>query len=291
MMKEYGEVLENVDLKKYNTYGIGGIARFLVSPYSVTHLQGLLEYLNSNNIPWYILGGGSNVILPDDDFAGAIISLKNIDQYEVKKDVISVGAGIRLGVMVKKMLGDGFTNYGSLMGIPGLLGGAIVGNAGAYGISIFDYLISVTVMDRNGNISILEKEDIKYDYRYTELKNNGVIVIAASFLGIKGSVAEELEKIEDNMQKRKSTQPLEYKNAGSVFRNPPNFSAGYLIEHAGLKGLTIGGAKVSERHANFIINYNNAKSRDIIELIGVIKKEVKLRFNEELKLEQVIVKW
>ena len=291
MMKEYGEVLENVDLKKYNTYGIGGIARFLVSPYSVTHLQGLLEYLNSNNIPWYILGGGSNVILPDDDFAGAIISLKKIDQYEVKKDVVSVGAGIRLGVMVKKMLDDGFTNYGSLLGIPGLLGGAIVGNAGAYGISIFDYLISVTVMDRNGNISILKKEDIKYDYRYTELKNNGVIVIAASFLGIKGSVAEELEKIEDNMQKRKSTQPLEYKNAGSVFRNPPNFSAGYLIEHAGLKGLTIGGAKVSERHANFIINYNNAKSRDIIELIGVIKKEVKSRFNEELKLEQVIVKW
>ena len=290
-MKEYGEVLENVDLKKYNTYGIGGIARFLVSPYSVTHLQGLLEYLNSNNIPWYILGGGSNVILPDDDFAGAIISLKNIDQYEIKKDVINVGAGICLGVMVKKMLDDGFTNYGSLMGIPGLLGGAIVGNAGAYGISIFDYLISVTVMDRNGNISILKKDDIKYDYRYTELKNNGVIVIAASFLGIKGSVAEELEKIEDNMQKRKSTQPLEYKNAGSVFRNPPNFSAGYLIEHAGLKGLTIGGAKVSERHANFIINYNNAKSRDIIELIGVIKKEVKLRFNEELKLEQVIVKW
>lgn len=291
MMKEYGEVLENVDLKKYNTYGIGGIARFLVSPYSVTHLQGLLEYLNSNNIPWYVLGGGSNVILPDDDFAGAIISLKNIDQYEVKKDVISVGAGIRLGVMVKKMLDDGFTNYGSLMGIPGLLGGAIVGNAGAYGISIFDYLISVTVMDKNGNISILKKEDIKYDYRYTELKNNGVIVIAASFLGIKGSVAEELEKIEDNMQKRKITQPLEYKNAGSVFRNPLNFSAGYLIEHAGLKGLAIGGAKVSERHANFIINYNNAKSRDIIELIGVIKKEVKLRFNEELKLEQVIVKW
>ena len=291
MMKEYGEVLENVDLKKYNTYGIGGIARFLVSPYSVTHLQGLLEYLNSNNIPWYILGGGSNVILPDDDFAGAIISLKKIDQYEVEKDVINVGAGICLGVMVKKMLDDGFTNYGSLMGIPGLLGGAIVGNAGAYGISIFDYLISVTVMDRNGNISILKKEDIKYDYRYTELKNNGVIVIAASFLGIKGSVAEELEKIEDNMQKRKSTQPLEYKNAGSVFRNPPNFSAGYLIEHAGLKGLTIGGAKVSERHANFIINYNNAKSRDIIELIGVIKKEVKSRFNEELKLEQVIVKW
>ena len=291
MMKEYGEVLENVDLKKYNTYGIGGIARFLVLPYSVTHLQGLLEYLNSNNIPWYILGGGSNVILPDDDFAGAIISLKNIDQYEVKKDVISVGAGIRLGVMVKKMLDDGFTNYGSLMGIPGLLGGAIVGNAGAYGISIFDYLISVTVMDRNGNISILKKDDIKYDYRYTELKNNGVIVIAASFLGIKGSVVEELEKIEENMQKRKSTQPLEYKNAGSVFRNPPNFSAGYLIEHAGLKGLAIGGAKVSERHANFIINYNNAKSRDIIELIEVIKKEVKLRFNEELKLEQVIVKW
>lgn len=290
-MKEYGEVLENIDLKKYNTYGIGGTAKYLVSPDSSENLARLLKYLRDKDISWYILGGGSNVILPDSNYDGVIIRLDKLDDYEVKHDVIRVGAGIPLGTMVKKMLDDGYTNYSGLMGIPGLLGGAIVGNAGAYGVAIFDYLISVTVMDYDGNIRVLKKEDITYDYRDTELKRSIVIIIAAEFTGIKGNVAEAKEKIRENASKRRCTQPLEYKNAGSVFRNPPSSSAGYMIEHAGLKGFRVGGAKVSEKHANFIINYDNATSRDIIELITIIEKEVKKRYNEELKLEQVIVKW
>lgn len=290
-MKEYGLLLENIDLKKYNTYGIGGTAKYLVSPDSVENLACLLKYLNDMNMPWYVLGGGSNVILPDSNYDGVIIRLDKLDSYEVNGDIIKVGAGIPLGTMVKKMLDDGYTNYGSLMGIPGLLGGAIIGNAGAYGVAIFDYLISVTVMDYDGNIRVLKKESITYDYRDTELKRSNVIIIAAEFMGIKGDVIEEKEKIGENAKKRRDSQPLEYKNAGSVFRNPPSLAAGYMIEHAGLKGYRVGGAKVSEKHANFIINYDNATSRDIIELIEIIKKEVKKRFNVELKLEQVIVKW
>ena len=285
------KVLENVDLKKYNTYGIGGIAKYLVSPSNVDDLEYLLKYLNEQNTFWYILGGGSNVILPDEDFNGVIIRLDKLDEFSIDGDIITVGAGISLGKFVKNMLDNGFTNYGALSGIPGLLGGAIIGNAGAYGVSVFDYLINVTIMDDLGNIRVLEKSNIKYDYRYTEFKGGKNIIVSATFQGIRGDVAEELEKISDNMAKRRSTQPVEYENAGSVFKNPPRASAGYLIEHAGLKGISVGGAKVSEKHANFIINYNNATSNDIKKLIDIIKGEVKKKFNEELELEQVIVKW
>ena len=290
-MKEYGEVKEFVDLKKYNTYGIGGISKYLVMPEDIDDLSSLIKYLNKDGIPWYVLGGGSNVILPDEDFDGAIIKLDKLNRVVIDNDIITAEAGISLGMFVNTLLDHGFVNYAHLMGIPGTLGGAIVGNAGAYNVSIFDYLISVSIIDADGNKKILNKEDIEYDYRYTEFKGKNSIVVAASFKGIYGDVALMREQIQLNLEKRRNTQPLEYKNAGSVFKNPPEYSAGYLIEHAGLKGLTVGGAKVSEKHANFIINYDNATSRDIIKLIGIIKNTVEDKFNIELNLEQVIVKW
>ena len=290
-MKEYGEVKEFVDLKKYNTYGIGGISKYLVMPEDIDDLSSLIKYLNKEGIPWYVLGGGSNVILPDEDFDGAIIKLDKLNRVVIDNDIIIAESGVSLGMFVNTLLDHGFVNYAHLMGIPGTLGGAIVGNAGAYNVSIFDYLISVSIIDADGNKKILNKEDIKYDYRYTEFKGKNSIVVAASFKGIYGDVALVREQIQLNLEKRRNTQPLEYKNAGSVFKNPPEYSAGYLIDHAGLKGLTVGGAKVSEKHANFIINYDNATSRDIIKLIGIIKNTVEDKFNIELNLEQVIVKW
>lgn len=290
-MKEYGEVKEFVDLKKYNTYGIGGISKYLVMPEDIDDLSSLIKYLNKEGIPWYVLGGGSNVILPDEDFDGAIIKLDKLNRVVIDNDIIIAESGVSLGMFVNTLLDHGFVNYAHLMGIPGTLGGAIVGNAGAYNVSIFDYLISVSIIDADGNKKILNKEDIKYDYRYTEFKGKNSIVVAASFKGIYGDVAFAREQIQLNLEKRRNTQPLEYKNAGSVFKNPPEYSAGYLIDHAGLKGLTVGGAKVSEKHANFIINYDNATSRDIIKLIGIIKNTVEDKFNIELNLEQVIVKW
>lgn len=290
-MKEYGLVIENADLKKYNTYGIGGHAKYLVMPYSIKHLKDLLKYLNTKNLSWYILGGGSNVIIPDEDFSGVIIKLDQLNKIDFNKDIIKAEAGITLGKFINALLNEGYTNYSNLMGIPGSLGGAILGNAGAYGVSIFDDLISVLVMDESGNLLEYAKEDIEYDYRYTEFKENKNIIVAAKFKGKKGDVAIARETISENLQKRKNTQPLEYKNAGSVFKNPIKYSAGYLIEHAGLKGLTVGGAQVSNKHANFIINYNNASSRDIIDLIAVIKREISKKFDISLDLEQVIVKW
>lgn len=290
-MKEYGEVLENIDLKKYNTYGVGGKAKYLIRPQDISKLQQLIIYLQKNNIPWYILGSGSNVILPDEDFNGAIIKIDKMNKYVVNNDIITVEAGISLANLVEKMLADGYINYGNLMGIPGLLGGAIVGNAGAYGTAIFDYLKSITVIDSLGILREINKEDIKYDYRYTEFKNSKNIIVSAQIIGLKGDVVSMKEHIKENMLKRKNTQPLATKNAGSVFANPPGVSAGYLIEHAGLKGLVVGGAQVSSKHANFIINFNNASSHDIISLIDIIKNNIKKQYKIELKLEQVQVKW
>lgn len=290
-MNEFGSVLENVDLKKYNTYGIGGIAKYMVFPSSEEKLVKLIDYLKNKKMSWYILGGGSNVIIPDEDYDGVIINLKELNNYEFDKDIINAESGISLGKLVSVMLDAGYTNLSSLMGIPGLLGGAIIGNAGAYGTSIFDYIISVKFIDEDGNIKELNKEEIKYDYRWTEFKEKKVIVLSAKIKCINGSVAEAKEKIKENLEKRKKSQPLEYKNAGSVFRNPPSHAAGYLIEHSGLKGITVGGAMVSEKHANFIINFNNATSRDIIKLVELIKSKVKDVYNVELELEQVKVNW
>ena len=290
-MNEFGSVLENVDLKKYNTYGIGGIAKYMVFPSSEEKLVKLLEYIKNKNLSWYILGGGSNVLLPDEDYDGVIINLKELNNYEFDKDIINAESGISLGKLVSVMLDAGYTNLSSLMGIPGLLGGAIIGNAGAYGTSIFDYIISIKFIDEDGNIKELNKEKIKYDYRWTEFKEKKVIVLSAKIRCINGNVAEAKEKIKENLEKRRKSQPLEYKNAGSVFRNPPSHAAGYLIEHSGLKGITVGGAMVSEKHANFIINFNNATSRDIIKLVELIKSKVKDVYNVELELEQVKVNW
>lgn len=290
-MNEFGSVLENVDLKKYNTYGIGGIAKYMVFPSSEEKLVKLLDYIKNEKMSWYILGGGSNVIIPDEDYDGVIINLKELNNYEFDKDVINVESGISLGKLVSVMLDAGYTNLSPLMGIPGLLGGAIIGNAGAYGASIFDYIISVKFIDEDGNIKELNKEKIKYDYRWTEFKERRVIVLSAKIRCINGNVAEAKEKIKENLKKRRKSQPLEYKNAGSVFRNPPSHAAGYLIEHSGLKGITVGGAMVSEKHANFIINFNNATSRDIIKLVELIKSKVKDVYNVELELEQVKVNW
>ena len=260
---------KNVDLKKLNTYRIGGHAKYLIKPNDMEELKNTIGDLKKKNINYYILGGGSNVILPDEDFAGA---------------------GLSLNEFIKKCLDEGYTNFSNLYGIPGSLGGAIVGNAGAKGSEIFDSLSAILVLD-DDLIKLVNKTNIKYEYRNTELKNSNIIVIGAIFKLVSGNVAEAWQVIKENLEKRKITQPLEYPSAGSVFKNPLNTSAGKLIDECGLKEKTIGGAKISKKHANFIINENNATSHDIIALINEIKDVIKKEKNIDLELEQVIVKW
>lgn len=281
---------ENIDLKKYNTYHIGGIAKYLYKPNNIIELKELLEKLHKDNTKYYILGGGSNVILPDEDFDGAIIKLDKLNEFKIDGNFVYAGSGSSLNEFIKKTLDNGYVNFDNLYGIPGSIGGAIIGNAGANNKCIFDELISVLVLD-NGYTKLISKENIKYEYRNTSLKNSNKIIIGAVFKLEKGNVKESWDNIKINLEKRRKSQPLEYPSAGSVFKNPDKTSAGKLIDECGLKGTKKGGAKISDKHANFIINENNAKSSDIIYLIDLIKKEIKKEKNIDLELEQIIVKW
>lgn len=281
---------ENVELKSYNSYGTGGMAKYVFHPSNVLQLKGMIEYLKDNNMKYYLLGSGTNVLLPDNDFDGAIIKLDKMAGVEIDCDYLYADAGISLCNLINESLSNGYVNLVNLYGIPGTLGGAIVGNAGSFGTEVFDYLESVTVL-KDGYIKTINKDVIKYDYRYTEFRDSDTIILGAVFKLEKGDIKKAKEKMMQNLEKRKETQPLEYKSAGSVFKNPSNISAGALIDECNLKGFNINDAYVSSKHANFIINKGNATSKDIKELIEYIKNEVRKNKGIELELEQVIVKW
>lgn len=291
-MKEICEILEGVSLKNYNTYRIDTKTKYLALPSSVEELRRLLEYLNKEKIKYIILGNGSNVIIGDSVYDGVIIVLTKINDIKIDNNVIVAECGAMLPKMCNVATSNSFKGLEWASGIPGTLGGSVVGNAGAYLSCIFDYLIDVTVL-KNGKTETIKKEDIKYGYRYTEFKDNKDIIILKARLKLeKGSVQESLELIQDRRERRLKSQPLNYPSAGSVFRNPSKESpAGKLIEEASLKGYMIGGAEVSKLHANFIINVDNAKACDIKELIKVIKDKVKEKDNIDLICEQEILEW
>lgn len=290
-MKQYGEILENVNLKNYNTYKIGGTAKYLIKPYNIEKLKELINFLNINNYKYFIIGNGSNIILPDEDYDGVVIILDNINNIEYKNDYVRVEAGCNLNVFINNLINNNYSGLENLFGIPGTIGGAIVQNAGCYGTAISDNLISITYLE-NDKIIEIGKEDCNFSYRNSLFKDNkNKIILSCEFKLNNGNKDDMLNIIRTNMLKRKNNQPLEYPNAGSVFRNPESISAGKLIEENNLKGYNINGAFVSEKHANFIINKNNATSKDIKELIKYIQETIYKNEKIELILEQEIIKY
>ena len=290
-MKEFGIVLENVNLKDYNTYKIGGIAKYIVKPNKVEDLINLIDYLKKENIDFLVIGKGSNIILPDEDFDGVLILLDNLNKYVIKDNVVEVEAGIGLGTFIINLVNNSLGGLENLCGIPGTLGGAIVGNAGCYGSLISDYLVSVTYLE-NGTIKTISKNDCNFSYRDSIFKRDkNKIILSCKFELNKSNKEDMLEVIKENTLKRKNSQPLEYPNAGSVFRNPEGVAAGKLIEDLGLKNYNINGAYVSNKHANFIINKDNAESKDIVTLIEFIQEKVEKEYGIKLILEQEIIKY
>lgn len=290
-MKEYGILKENVFLKNYNTYKIGGKVKYLIKPYDINNLILLLDYLKTNKINYFIIGKGSNIILPDQDYNGAIILLDNLNKISIKDNYVNVESGISLNNFILKLVNENLKGLENLCGIPGTVGGAIVQNAGCYNSTISDHLESVTYLEK-GIIKTIEKDKCNFKYRNSIFKKNkNLIVLSCTFKLEKGYKEEMLSIIKEHNLKRKNTQPLLYPNAGSVFKNPINNSAGKLIDELGLKNYHINDAYISEKHANFIINKGNAKSKDIIDLIKYIKKEVKNKYDIDLELEQEIIKY
>jgi len=290
-LERFGKLKENVDLKKYNTYKISGTAKYLIEVKDEESLVQLINYLKENNINYYVFGNGSNVVIPENEFNGVIIKLNEFNQIIIDDDEVIVGAGVMLPKLVNETVNNCLKGLEWASGIPGTLGGSVVGNAGAYLSEIFDFIVSVRVLD-SGVIKELKKSDIEYKYRYTSLKNNkNIIVLSAKLRLEKGNSDESLNLMKKRMERRLESQPLDYPNAGSVFRNPENDFAGRLIEECGLKGKTIGGAMVSTKHANFIINYDNASCSDVRNLIKLVHDEVLNKTGVDLIVEQEIIDW
>ena len=268
------KILENYDLINNNTYRVSCICKYFVIPDSLDDLKEILEKVKKEKAKYLILGGGSNILFASSKYDGYVITLKNLNKYKVLDDgFIETEAGAYLAVIAKEALNKGLKGLEWSLGIPGTIGGSVSGNAGAYLSDIFSVLDTITYLDENLELVT---------------KKAGRIIIKVTMKLTKGDKKELEELAEDRALRRKNSQPLEYPNAGSVFRNPEGLFAGKLIEDLNLKGYNIGGAKVSEKHANFIINYNKATGEDIAKLITYVKDKVKEAYNIDLKVEQII---
>lgn len=292
MEKRIGDVLINPLLSKYTTYKVGGNARVLVYPKDVDKLIELMEILNLNKIKYFVLGNGSNVLFSDNTYDGVIIKLDKFDDIEFQDNIVRVGAGYSLVKLSQEAAKLGLAGLEFASGIPGTVGGATFMNAGAYNSDMKSVIKSVKVLTPDLKIITLTNSEMQFGYRDSFLQHNkGYIcleVILKLWHGDKDILAEV---IKDRKLKRKRTQPLEYPSAGSVFRNPDGMYAGKLIEDLGLKGYQVGGAKISEKHANFIINVGGATASDIREIIDVIRKKVLEEYNIKLRVEQRLVNW
>lgn len=291
ILKTFGNLEEDVSLKDYNTYKINSYAKYLIRPYNIEDLIKLLKYLKENNVKYFILGNGSNVILSDNKFDGVIIKLDYLNEVKIKGLEVYVEAGVMINSFSLEMINNNLKGLEWATGIPGTIGGGIVGNAGAYNACIFDYIKEITFLDEFFYVKTLTKDEIDYGYRYSMFKNSKNIILSCVLELKEGTKEGSIELVKDRLKRRMESQPLEYPSAGSVFRNPEDIPAGKIIEDLGFKGKNVGGAYVSEKHANFIINKKNATSSDIIKLIDEISGAVKKEYGIDLHLEQEIIKW
>ncbi len=278
-----GKISINEPLAKYSTFKIGGLADIYLEPANIDELLNLIKYLKGKGVDFIILGNGSNVLISDEGFRGAVINLEfGLNFIRIEDEYVVAGAGVKLARFVDFCIENGFKGVEMLAGIPGTLGGAIIMNAGAYSGEISDYLVDVDVI-RNFELIRLEKRECGFGYRTSNLTND--IVVRARFKFPSGDI-EEMKKIRRKILiRRNQTQPVNFPNAGSIFKNPPGNFAGKLIEEAGLKGVQIGDAQISEKHANFIINKGNATAKDVLELIKLAQSKVYEKFGMKLELE------
>lgn len=284
------EFYEDVSLKKYNTYRLDTIVKYLVFPDNKDNLKELLKYLVSENIRYVVLGNGSNVIFADDYYDGVVVLLHKFNKLHINDNMVEVGAGYSLSKLALEVSKIGLSNLEFAAGIPGYVGASVAMNAGAYNNSMEDVVVSVLALDPEFNYVELKNEELDFSYRSSLLKKQGGYIIVSVLMRLDYGDSEELlDTINARRIKRLESQPLDMPSAGSVFRNPDGFYAGELVEKCGLKGYKIGGASVSLKHANFIVNTGNAKGSEVVSLINKIKEEVKEKFGVELILEQIII--
>ena len=268
------EYRQNEPMRAHTTFKIGGEADIFIIPASPAALIYAVKKCNELEIPYFILGNGSNLLVSDGGIEGAVISLSGINGISSDGEKITCGAGAMLSSVCLKALSLSLTGLEFAYGIPGTAGGALYMNAGAYGGQTADIIESAECLTAAGEIKTLKKEDMRLGYRSSVFKKSGLIIISLTFALKKGDKAEIKAEMDNLLNRRKQKQPLEYPSAGSTFKRPEGYFAGALIEKNGLKGLTVGGAQVSEKHAGFVINRGGATAADVKALIGKIQKKV-----------------
>ena len=278
-------------LAKHTTFGIGGPADCMVFPETREELSKLLKYAYQKKISAIFIGSGSNILVWDKGFAGIVISLKkSFKNLTIKRNSqIIVEAGVMLGTMVKQAMAAEIGGLESLIGVPGTVGGALIMNAGAFGSEISKYFEEAKTMTIEGDTKSYKKGEIEFSYRHSTFPKNEIL-LEATFQCKRGKPAEILKDRKVASDGRKSNQPLKFRSAGSIFKNPSDsLAAGYLIDKTGLKGTERGGAAISEKHANFIVNMGDATAADVLYLIKLAKKYVAKKFHINLELEVKLI--
>lgn len=294
MIKEFNKIcktIEDVNMKKYNTFRLETKAKYMCFPSSILELQELLTLIKKNKLKFFVLGNGSNVVLPE-YYDGVIIKLEKFNNSKfISENILYVESGYMLNKLANEVTNMGFKGLDFAVGIPGTVGGSIYGNAGCYGSSMSEILIAATVFDGK-KIITMSNEDFKFGYRTSILKekHKNYIILSCQLRVSMGDREELLNQVKERMAKRMASQDLTHPSNGSVFRNPEGLIAGKLIDDMGMKGTRIGDAMVSYKHANFIINDGKATSTDVVKLIKKVKREVKKHYNIDLVLEQEILK-
>lgn len=287
-------ILEDEPMKKHTSFKIGGNAEFFVKVETLEQLQKILEFTQENDIQLTVVGNGSNLLVKDSGIRGIVAKISiqginiNINTTDGKAE-ITVKSGTPIGFLAQKLYQEEITGFEELSGIPGTIGGAVVMNAGAHGKEMKDILTEITAIDYEGKIHKFSNKEAEFAYRKSMFSNEKYIIVEAKLELQKGKKEEIKEKMDTYKQYRKEKQPIEYSSAGSTFKRGEDFITAKLIDELGLKGFQVGGAQVSEKHAGFIINKENATAADVLKLTQIIKEKVYEKYGKKIELEVKII--
>ena len=286
-------IKRNEPMSKHTSFKTGGPAEFYITAKTIEDIQNIFQYAKTNRIKLYIIGNGSNLLVSDEGIKGIVLKIA-VDNIETLVSdfgiLVNAGAGVKTMALAQILKKDGITGFEELAGIPGTIGGANYMNAGAYGKELKDIIVETKVINKEtGKIETLKKEEQELKYRSSIFKNKKYIIIETTFNLQRGKPEEIERRMNEFSIQRKEKQPLEYPSAGSTFKRGDGFITAKLIDECGLKGYTIGGAQISEKHAGFIINKGNATSKDILDLIDYTKKKVFEKFGVQIEEEVEII--
>ncbi len=284
------DILTKEYMKNHTSFKIGGSADFLVTPRTVDQIKNLIITLKKENIPVFIMGNGSNLLVSDKGIRGVVIKLsKNFSSFSISGDEVTAQSGILLSTLSKSIVNESLSGFEFASGIPGTIGGAVTMNAGAYDSEMKNIVEEVVAMDMDGNIKTFTNQEMNFRYRKSRVTDETLVVLEAKLKLGKGSIEDIKAKIDDFTVRRTTKQPLTAYSAGSTFKRPEGYFAGKLIEDAGLKGIIMRNAAVSSLHSGFVINTGDATCENILELIEFIKLTVFSKFGVMLEEEVRVV--